>query len=256
MSVNANLSTTAVTNTTTAATVAAASTINFTIIAVYMRLIEFPFGMITNFINICVFLNPKLKDTSYTYMLTISITNFFYQSFLFVSYVFMSIPITQSTYFVNLYSIVVPQYLTVCLAIFRIIVEITLSLHTYCILINKNWMNRIPSKVLLPIFFLVSLLVYAQLPFTSAIGSSTDQNGIVTYFQQPTDFGISALAKTIGVINTLLRILLAVLVLTIVNVLNVIEFRKRFNSKRVGMVGAMTTTQPQIGTKGLISFCI
>ncbi len=38
-------------------------------------------GIITNLLNIIVFCNPKMKDPSFKFMLTISIANFFINSF-------------------------------------------------------------------------------------------------------------------------------------------------------------------------------
>jgi hypothetical protein len=220
----------------------------------WTQLSELLFGVLTNFANILVFLNPKLKDTSYTYMLVISITNLSYQGFLFVSTLFNSCVTcaTYRSYFSALYNIAITSYFTSSLAIYRIAIECTLSFHTYCVLTRKNWTSRVSSKLILASLFVASLVIYAQLPFTSSIVSfSTNHNGTTTrFFSQSTDFGRSVLAKTIAIVNTSVRLFLAVIVLTILNVLNVIEFRKRFKSRRVGLLLPLNNTQSINGTMG------
>jgi hypothetical protein len=206
----------------------------------WVRLFELPFGTIANFINICVFLNPKLKDLSYTYMIAISSANLAYQGLLFVS-TFFSICLicpTYQSYFSALYSLAIGLYFTSCLAIFRIAVEVTLSLHTYCVLTNRtNWITtRFSSKIILTSLFVASVLIYGQVPFANSIVATNTTELVVTYATQTNDFGNSVLGKTIAIVNTSTRLSLAVIVLTIVNVLNLIEFRKRFKSRRVGLL--------------------
>jgi hypothetical protein len=201
----------------------------------YMWTIISLFGALTNFINICVFLHPKLTDPSYRYMLSNSITNFFYLIFLFMDAIFVVCLncLSSQTYFAALYSIAIDGYFTSCLAIYRILIDITLSVRTLRILKNKKWLEKVSHTWIMAFWFFFSLIFYAPQAFAYAIYTwqSSLYGTLLLYYADFNDFGNTLVYVVISNVETSIRLFLAVVVLSVINFLNVIEFRKRFQRK-------------------------
>jgi hypothetical protein len=205
-----------------------------------IKLIELGFGIISNLINIFVFLSPRLKDTTYIYMLTTSCANFAYQFFHFIFAITdfcQSYCVTYQSYFLALYSLAIYNYFVTCLAFFRTEVDVLLSLHTYCILANRNWLRRISWKWILPLFFVIAVVIYLDKPTSATIVATVNnRTGAITYSQRSTSLANTDLYDTIAILNTSLRVFLIVFVLTAINAVNVYEFRKRYLKRhRVGI---------------------
>lgn len=200
----------------------------------YARAIVAPVGVLTNFINIVVFMSPKLRDTCYRYMLTNSITNLIYLtlSFTAIFYVYCLNCKPPQTYSSAIYTIWFIHFFSSSLAIFRIEVEVILSFQTFCILTKRTWLNKIPYKLILIVLFAFALAIYSQQPFAFSIVRSIYEDGTIVYTPIESEFGNSDIGKSIAIIQTTIRLFLAVIVLTVVNVLNVIEFRQRFKNRR------------------------
>lgn len=210
----------------------------------YLAVFVSGFGLFTNLINIAVFSNRRLKDTNYRYLFSKSMANLFYLSFSFLNEFFKNCTGCDSTktFFANLYVITITSYLAYCLAIFRILVEVTLSIRTFCHLENNfAWFNKIPYKFTITTLFAVSLLYYAQKPFAYVILSvSSEENSYYTVFN---DFGKSETFSILSIVQQAVRIFLAVVLLTLINAVNLIKFRKRFNNLRVGFTLEPTTSR-------------
>lgn len=191
------------------------------------RLVVLGIGIVTNIINIAVFVNPRLKDDSYKYMLTNSVTNFFYLTITFIGVLLYNCTYCPSsqTYASVVFSIGLIFYVSSCLAIFRIVVEIALSVRTYLILTNKNY-ERISYRQIIPILFVISMLYYGQQPFIYDIVELRGPSGQVLYGSRTNLFGNSSFAKILVIVQFSVRIFLAVVVLSTVNSLNVFEFKK------------------------------
>ena len=102
------------------------------------------FGFITNLINIIIFLNSKMKDISFKYLLAISFSDLLYLfslSYLFISQC-VDCPL-HNTYFTHLYDFIFFHYFAPCLAIFCIFTEIILSLILYSVLKNKTYLQSL-----------------------------------------------------------------------------------------------------------------
>lgn len=208
-----------------------------------IRSIITPCGVLTNFINICIFISPKLKDISYKYMLVNSITNFFYLVFCFMGLFFSScINVnchSSQTLFATIYTISIINYFTSSLAIFRILIEVTLSLHTYCILTQQKWLTKVSYKLILLILFIISLLFYLEQLFAYSIVtimSDDDEQRSVVYTSVDNSFGTSALGKSIAVVQFSVRLFLVVVVLTLLNIMNVVQFVRRFGHRKIGIL--------------------
>ena len=101
-------------------------------------------GIFANSVNIAVFVMPKMKDSSFKYMLATSISNMFYLKLTLIGFLISCDSCTlKSSYFTQLYLILVDDYLTSVLAIFSIITDNILSIQRYLILVNNSLFQRV-----------------------------------------------------------------------------------------------------------------
>jgi hypothetical protein len=191
-------------------------------------------GMLTNLVNISVFLNPKLKEKSYSYMLATSVSNFFYLSLLFVAHMFIfCLCSVGESYFAAVYVIIIVDYLTSSLAVFRICVEIMLTFHTYCILAYKKRIESISHRLIIVTLFLLSLVYYSPVLFLKNINENIHPDGSVTYSPDLNPFGQSLASQVIIVTLQAIRLILENVVLAFMNFLTIIKFRQRFLQRKI-----------------------
>lgn len=185
-------------------------------------------GIVTNTINILVFLNRRrFRNANYNFMLAKSVTNLVYLivSFLVEFFVYcINCPITF-TYFANIYAIYFAFYLASCLAIFRILIEIALSFRVSFILTRRERLVNISYKPILIVLGLISLLYYANKPFAFRIESIP---GTSMFYLNYSRFGETAVFSILVIVQQIVRIFLAVVLLTIVNLVNLVLFRERY----------------------------
>jgi len=202
------------------------------------------FGFLTNLISIIVLLNPKMKDISFKYLLATSISDL---SYLFLcSYAFVYIcpdcPL-GNTYFTQIAVIYSSNYLTSVLAIFNIFLAIYLSLIRYSILKNKKYFQSINIYLVIASLFFISLIYYSPVLFFSKIIPIIQQdihnnitviennNDYIEYKVIKTSVGASLYGKVTPIILSVIRLILAILIETSINIMNVIEFRKRYSNR-------------------------
>jgi len=184
--------------------------------------ISFPlislFCCITNGFNIAVFLHSKMKDESFKYLIN--------------------------------------YYITSCLAIFGHLCEIYVSVYHLLKLTNSSLHSLIPYKINFIVFFVLSVLIYLDELFlydimqTKVFLNQTqvywnqsqaylnqsqiylNQNQInVIYSTEKTAFAKSTLGKLLPSIQAMLRVFITTILITILNVLIVYHFHKRFNKR-------------------------
>jgi len=191
------------------------------------------FGCITNFFSIAVLFNPKMKDISFKYLLVTSISDLLY---LFLcSYLFIQLcsdcPLFTS-YFTQWYTIYIDSYLTSCLAVFVILTEITLSLLRYSILKNKTYIQSMKFYKVIAFLFLISLVFYLPVLFFNEIIPIQQINSTKTdYLTIMNSLGSSLYGTITPIVLSTIRIILAMFVLTGINIMNAIEFRKRVSNR-------------------------
>lgn len=186
-------------------------------------------GMIANTINISVLVNPKLKDISYKLMLAKSASNLVYLGFALTTEIvsYCSSCPWSTYYFSSLFFIIGGIFAPVTLTLFRILVEIALSIYTYCILINKPWTRKYTYLWILIGCALFSIAFYLYKCFYFNINQVPGMN---IFYISSTALYISEANKVLSIVQTLIRIVLAVVVVPIINFRNLILFRKRFQN--------------------------
>lgn len=187
------------------------------------------FGFLTNLTNIVVLMNHRIKNISFKYLLATSSSDLFYLS--------LSIYCPENTsYFTQVYFIYIGHYFTSCLAIFNIFTDITLSLICYSVLKNKTYLQSLNYYLVIGCLFLLSLVYYSPVLFFFKIQQIiVQQNDTLSspdgYRVINNSFGSSIYGKIIPTILSSIRIILAMFVLTSINIMNIIEFRKRYSNR-------------------------
>lgn len=193
----------------------------------HLRLIFAGLGIITNLVNILVFFSSKLQDITYKYMLATSANNFLFLCTHF-AIVFLNLcdncP-SSSSYMSGVLTIALGYYLQNCLAVLRMLLEITISIRIYLILQNKTF-DRISYRLVLLILTATALVFYIQQPFSYIVVASNKAG--TSYSTKPNNFGDSSFAKWLIVGQFSVRIILTLFVLSAINIITVFEFRKRF----------------------------
>jgi hypothetical protein len=190
-------------------------------------------GTATNLINISVLINPKLKDTSYKYMLTKSIVD--------IIYLILSIPYQavnycyncphSITYSANIYNILIGIYLMPCLAIFSILIEIILSVYIYSMLVNRHWFTKWRFWRSIFVSAIIGLVFYISRLFAFNIVYRSKFQGFYSVYST---FGQSQTYQILTILQYAVRIVLGVGILTSINAVNAVKFRKRFSHRLVG----------------------
>lgn len=193
----------------------------------FLGIVITSFGTITNLFNSLVFVKTtRFKDMRYKYLLVKSITKLVYMAFSLTSALLTNCTLCPSShsYFSIVYSIAVSYYFISCLAIFRMLIEIVLSIHTYFVLI-KRVVFRVSFKAMLAVLFTISVLFYAQKPFGYTIVQVN--NGNTTFYNLAyTSFYFSTINTVFNISQATVRIFLVGFVLTFMNVLDFKEFKR------------------------------
>ena len=190
-------------------------------------------GIITNIINISVFLNPALKEACFKYMLAISITSLLHLNLLnfYPFFIYCSCP-TSQTYFAALYTFIVRNYLGPCLSTFRIICEISLSFHFYAVLTNKRRFNWLKSKYWILVTLAISFGYYLPVPLLNQIiEQPTLDNQSFDYFVTLNSVGKTTFGRITKLVCNMVRLLLTLVVLTSINVAMIIKLSDRYGKK-------------------------
>jgi hypothetical protein len=145
-----------------------------------------------------------------------------------------------SCYVTSLLFIIIVEYLTSCLAILNIFIEIFLTAQRICVLsairmsiFKKEYLNRVCSA-----FVAISLLIYTPVLFMNKIDPAVPSNQtknsnypLSDYVVNKTEFGQTRLG--IGILNalTIFRIVLVGCVLSGLNVVAIVKYRAYFSRK-------------------------
>lgn len=111
------------------------------------------FGVITNLINIGIFLNPRLNDQSFKYMLANSVSDLIYVTLFLVDYyVFKEFCFDcdiSNTYTAQMFYFLVDDYFSSSCAFFAILTDLVLSFERLMIVTNKRYWIKYVDKILL-----------------------------------------------------------------------------------------------------------
>ena len=211
---------------------------------IYFNLAVGAFGTATNIINISVLINPKLKDTSYRYMLIKAISDIIYL-ILSVSYNSInSCSNCTSSYISNAYSIAAGIYIMPSLAIFSTLIEIILSVYIFSILANRDWFTKRIFWITVVLAAFISSVFYISKPFALNVAYNPTLD---SFYMTYSSFSLTQTYQILTILQYAVRIVLCVGILNVLNIVNAVKFRKRF-SNRLGVFNSPSQTGAGLGT--------
>ena len=107
-----------------------------------------------------------------------------------------------------------------------------LSLIRYSALKNKEYLQSLNYYLVIGILFLISLIYYLPVLFFNEIIQIIDRENrtsIDEFMVITNSLGLSLYGITTPIILSTIRIVLAMFVLTGINIMNIIEFKKRYS---------------------------
>ncbi len=194
------------------------------------------FGVLTNLINITVFVNPRITDKCFKYMLVNSISDMVYLSlFLVVYYIPMHFYITKCqigsySYTAQLLFFLVNDYFSSTLAFFTILTDILLSLKRLMIVTNKYYATWISYKVAISACYLLSLILYSPVLFLKKIEPRSGPNGTF-YTIVPTNFAETRIGTATPIILSSFRIFMGIVVLSTINIVTTLKLKSQLMKK-------------------------
>lgn len=190
-------------------------------------------AILTSILNIIVFLNPMLKDSTYRLLLISSVNDLAYSLMVVVLFlirdpfciIFCSL---SNQYFRYWLYIIIEDYLTSCLFMMNILIELLQSFKRYFVISNNKNSNTLSVFYFVIYFFLFSFIFYSPVVFLNKVVFVNNTN---EYKVELTQFGISKFGRLIPFFLSLIRLTLATIVLFVLNVLTFVRFKKYFNRK-------------------------
>lgn len=190
-------------------------------------------AILTSILNIIVFLNPMLKDSTYRLLLISSVNDLVYSLMVAVLFliresfcVLFCSP--NSQYLRCLLHIIIEDYFTSCLFMINILIELLQSFKRLFVISNKKNFQHFSMSSAMIAIFLISFTFYSPVIFLNRIGYANTTN---EYIVEPTDFGHTKFGRLIPFFLSLIRLVLATLILFAINILTFVRFRKYFNRK-------------------------
>ncbi len=198
------------------------------------------FGVITNLINVMVFVNPRITDKCFKYMLASSISDFIYLSLFLIDYFILhlfcvsrcfTVSHSSHSYTVQLIFFLVNDYFSSSLAFFNILTDILLSLKRLMIVTNKYYVTWISYKVAIPFCYFVALLVYSPVLILKEVKECNSTPNSTLYTTVPTKFSQSNIGTATPIILSSIRIFLAIVVLSTVNIITTTKLKNQLMKK-------------------------
>jgi hypothetical protein len=192
------------------------------------------FGTATNLINVIIFSSKKFKDKAFLYLLYHSLAEFVYlllESILSVPYCghYCKDSIKYSL-FAKILQIYVDEYLTSCLAILAILIEITVSFQRYLVVSNIDFCkiikNGSPHLITIVLFF-VSLLHYLPTIINFRVEKNPNKSNI---YQVKTTID-GQIYKYFILVIIIIRGPIFTFIFTIISLFTLVKFKKQMKRK-------------------------
>ena len=215
-------------------------------------------GIFANFLNILVFLSPKLKDSTFKLMMANSFVEI---AFLVISglgiSIFCGTPCLSNyfTYLGQILSIWFVNYIGRSMAVLSTLIEIFISFQRLMLIKNIRFLKDVSVIKVLVVLTIISLIYYLPAFFSAKIGQSLYplvffpnstqidfSRSKLVYVSVFTDFGNSHLGKILLATITIVRMFFATFVLLLINILSALEFKERIKKKlRMGQTANISS---------------
>ena len=200
------------------------------------------FGIVTNLINIKVFLNKRIKDIAFKYYLLNGFSNLFYLSICFFVFCFRCGTYYQAsqlsaTLVTKVYTWIFYTYIKGIFAFFTIFIQITLGFFRLCIVTNRGIDIFKRYKVICFIFFIISALIYTPNLYTQTILTSQVTKNNTTrlvYTMTTSSIGKTDFGKWSVIVVTILRGHISLCAMIIIDVYTFIKLKRQIiNSSKL-----------------------
>ena len=220
------------------------------------------FGVLTNTINAAVFIHRKMKDISFKYLFIMSLAEVIYLGFYIMQFMtscnHCDIELVRS-YSFQVYHVYIMSISGKTVSLFIILCEIFLSLQRYMVLLNKKYLKPTSHYYLLFGLLIISFMFHSPEIFMKRIVSIENSSRNVTvegYKNENNDFGNSTTGKTIVVSIIFSRTVLISVVMPIINLLSLYEFRKRYNREEIHVNNLRRKTRNAVNKKKSLTLTI
>ncbi len=213
--------------------------INDRVVFLYLYIIIW-LGIMGHIINIAILIAPELKDISYKFMLANSVNNAFYLLLCGIYDFILCQKVcerNEKPLGLLIFLMIIREYFSSCMAVFNLLIQIFLSIQRIFLVTNKRFFQNISVIKSVSILAFVSLVFYSPILTIQKIElsqSNTTLNHSESrlYSIVKTDFGSTAFGEHVRTIVSSFRIFLATVLLTIVNTINFIAFKRYFNKRK------------------------
>ena len=188
------------------------------------------FGVISNTICIILLIKANLQDHMHKYMLASSVINVVYTfmcGFIFLIKCGSMCPMSKTSIVVVLYEYLIWDYVTSCLAVLNILLEIIMCLQRCSIVSNWSYFKFERFYVVFLVVILISLVPYIPYLFLREIISDANYE----YKIVDTKMGLSNAGDMLKLFVACLRGLVPLLIFVIINVFTAIKFIKLLHNK-------------------------
>lgn len=194
----------------------------------YVCIVIIVFGIFSVLVSIKVFLHPKLNDQVYKFLLVESVNDFVYLVFL-AFYPVAYHPNLDHTLASRVYYYAIDYYLTSCMAVMNIFVELFLSAQRLSIVLNKSFLKNVSFKWATIGIACASLVYYAPI---LSLKTFVRVNGTANqYVLERSSFGQTTFGKLIMPMLSVIRAFLVSVCLSILNFVCLFRFRAYLKNK-------------------------
>ena len=203
------------------------------------------FGVMTNLVCFAVFMSPTLKDRTYTCMMVHTLVDLLYL-LIQAAMIFLSCGSDcagrSSTMLGRAYFLYLIFYLSSTLTYFNIFIVIYVTILRCLLILNKNFLSRIPCKYILTCLLLVIMFLDSDILFARYIVKYTLPDGSVAYTYGSTEFSRTRAYEVISQLNKIVRIVLVIGILPAINFLLAFLFKRHFDKKKHLIMASRVST--------------
>lgn len=189
-------------------------------------------GILASSFNIIIFWNLRERDQIYKFYFFSSIADALYMTMISLYVLFScGIPcenLNGKQLYRHVYMIVLDDYVTSCLAIYTILIELFITIQRYCMFTTNAILQTQRPKIFMAIICLFSLVFYIPVLFLKKIVHL----GKNEYKIENTKFGLSAAGRVIPIVLSSIRLFVASFLLLVINIFTLIKFKKYLKKKK------------------------
>ncbi|RNA41799.1 hypothetical protein BpHYR1_025161, partial [Brachionus plicatilis] len=190
-------------------------------------------GILTSIFNAIIFWNLRQKDQIYKFYLFSSLADSFYMLMI-SSYVLFSCGnscenLNAKELYRHVYMIAIDDYLSSCLAIYTILIELFITSQRYSMFTANSVLQSQRPNIVMLLTCAFSLVYYTPVLFLKKIVYLGNNE----YNTEYTKFGLSEAGRVIPIVLSTIRLFIASILLLVINIFTLVKFQKYLNKKKL-----------------------